>query len=190
MLLKDMSKEDVELLSYTDLTNLILTENKSSMNTPTIFKKICDLLGYSEEEYMDKIGDFYTSLTIDKRFVLLENHEWDLRERHAIELVLDEESAETESSGDSKIVEELVATGVIAAWLEDKSAERSSAYKNMFYKARQPRVEHPLQDMPWRAATARPACRPFSSSLAHSSSRWQRRRWLSYISTIRKGMYL
>ena len=47
MLLKDMSKEDVELLSYTDLTNLILTENKSSMNTPTIFKKICDLLGYS-----------------------------------------------------------------------------------------------------------------------------------------------
>ena len=73
MLLKDMSKEEIELLSYTDLTNLILTENKTSMNTPTIFKKICDLLGYSEEEYTDKIGDFYTSLTIDKRFVLLEN---------------------------------------------------------------------------------------------------------------------
>ena len=97
MLLKDMSKEDVELLSYTDLTNLILTENKSSMNTPTIFKKICDLLGYSEEEYMDKIGDFYTSLTIDKRFVLLENHEWDLRERHAIELVLDEDEDDEEA---------------------------------------------------------------------------------------------
>ena len=97
MLLKDMSKEDVELLSYTDLTNLILTENKSSMNTPTIFKKICDLLGYSEEEYMDKIGDFYTSLTIDKRFVLLENHEWDLRERHAVELVLDEDEDDEEA---------------------------------------------------------------------------------------------
>ena len=98
MLLKDMSKEDVELLSYTDLTNLILTENKSSMNTPTIFKKICDLLGYSEEEYMDKIGDFYTSLTIDKRFVLLENHEWDLRERHAVSLDVDDEEDEEETS--------------------------------------------------------------------------------------------
>ena len=108
MLLKDMSKEDVELLSYTDLTNLILTENKSSMNTPTIFKKICDLLGYSEEEYMDKIGDFYTSLTIDKRFVLLENHEWDLRERHAVELVLDDEDEDYEEALEEEDEEEVL----------------------------------------------------------------------------------
>ena len=108
MLLKDMSKEDVELLSYTDLTNLILTENKSSMNTPTIFKKICDLLGYSEEEYMDKIGDFYTSLTIDKSFVLLENHEWDLRERHAVELVLDDEDEDDEEALEEENEEEVL----------------------------------------------------------------------------------
>lgn len=108
MLLKDMSKEDAELLSYTDLTNLILTENKSSMNTPTIFKKICDLLGYSEEEYMDKIGDFYTSLTIDKRFVLLENHEWDLRERHAVELVLDDEDEDDEEALEEENEEEVL----------------------------------------------------------------------------------
>ena len=108
MLLKDMSKEDVELLSYTDLTNLILTENKSSMNTPTIFKKICDLLGYSEEEYMDKIGDFYTSLTIDKRFVLLENHEWDLGERHAVELVLDDEDEDDEEALEEENEEEVL----------------------------------------------------------------------------------
>ena len=108
MLLKDMSKEDVELLSYTDLTNLILTENKSSMNTPTIFKKICDLLGYSEEEYMDKIGDFYTSLTIDERFVLLENHEWDLRERHAVELVLDDEDEDDEEALEEENEEEVL----------------------------------------------------------------------------------
>lgn len=108
MLLKDMSKEDAELLSYTDLTNLILTENKSSMNTPTIFKKICDLLGYSEEEYMDKIGDFYTSLTIDKRFVLLENHEWDLRERHAVELVLDDEDEDEEEVLEEENEEEVL----------------------------------------------------------------------------------
>lgn len=118
MLLKDMSKEDVELLSYTDLTNLILTENKSSMNTPTIFKKICDLLGYSEEEYMDKIGDFYTSLTIDKRFVLLENHEWDLRERHAIELVLDEDEDDEEAleeENEEEVLDEEVEDDMISS---------------------------------------------------------------------------
>ena len=107
MYLKDMSKEELELLSYTDLTNLILTENKTSMNTPTIFKKICDLLGYTEEEYMDKIGDYYTSLTIDKRFVLLDNHEWDLREKHAVELVIDDEEDEDESSLEEEIDEEV-----------------------------------------------------------------------------------
>ena len=118
MLLKDMSKEDVELLSYTDLTNLILTENKSSMNTPTIFRKICDLLGYSEEEYMDKIGDFYTSLTIDKRFVLLENHEWDLRERHAVELVLDEDEDDEEAleeENEEEVLDEEVEDDMISS---------------------------------------------------------------------------
>ena len=86
-----MSKEELELLSYTDLTYMILKENKKSMNTPTIFKKICDLLGYSDEEYSAKIGDYYTSLTIDKRFVLLDNAEWDLRDHHSIEIVIDDE---------------------------------------------------------------------------------------------------
>ena len=91
MKLKQMSKEELELLSYTDLTYMILKENKKSMNTPTIFKKICDLLGYSDEEYSAKIGDYYTSLTIDKRFVLLDNAEWDLRDHHSIEIVIDDE---------------------------------------------------------------------------------------------------
>ena len=91
MKLKQMSKEELELLSYTDLTYMILKENKKSMNTPTIFKKICDLLGYSDEEYSAKIGDYYTSLTIDKRFVLLDNAEWDLRDHHSVEIVIDDE---------------------------------------------------------------------------------------------------
>ena len=90
MKLKNMTKEEIELLSYTDLTSLLLEENNSSMKTATIFKKICDLLNYSEKEYEDKIGDYYTSLTIDKRFVLLDNQEWDLRERHAVAIVLDD----------------------------------------------------------------------------------------------------
>ena len=94
MQLKNMSKEELQLLSYTDLASMVLNENKTSMNTPTIFKKICDLLGYTDEEYTDKIGDFYTSLTIDKRFVLLDNHEWDLREKHAVTLVMDDEDDE------------------------------------------------------------------------------------------------
>lgn len=94
MKLKDMSKEELELLSYTDLTERVLKESNGSMNTPTVFRKICDLLEYSDDQYVAKIGDYYTSLTIDKRFVLLDNNEWDLRDRHRVSISLDEEDEE------------------------------------------------------------------------------------------------
>ena len=97
MNLKDMTKEEIEALSYTDLTCILLTENKKPMSTSEIFKKICEILGYSDAEYSEKIGDYYTSLTIDKRFVLLDDAKWDLRKNHAVELkVEDDEEEETE----------------------------------------------------------------------------------------------
>ena len=102
MSLKDMTKEELEVLSYTDLTYMLLKENKKTMNTPTLFKLICDLLGYSDEEYAAKIGDYYTSLTIDKRFVLLDNAEWDIRDNHKIELVVDDDEEEMDETEESE----------------------------------------------------------------------------------------
>lgn len=108
MKLKNMPIEEIELLSYTDLTYLLLKENNKSMNTPSIFKEICNLLSYSDEEYTAKIGDYYTSLTIDKRFVLLENNEWDIRDRHSVEIVMDDEdeTEELEETDEEEEVEE------------------------------------------------------------------------------------
>ena len=91
MNLSEMSKEELELLSYTDLTYKLLKETKKTMNTANLFREICNLLEYTDSEYADKIGDYYTSLTLDKRFVLLENNEWDIRDNHSIKIELDEE---------------------------------------------------------------------------------------------------
>jgi len=107
MNLKDMTKEEIEALSYTDLTCILLTENKKPMSTAEIFKKICEILGYSDAEYSEKIGDYYTSLTIDKRFVLLDDAKWDLRKNHAVELkVEDDEEEETEEEENNEEEEE------------------------------------------------------------------------------------
>lgn len=106
MNLKDMPVEELELLSYTDMTYLLIKENKKPMNTPTVFKKICDLLGYSDEEFSTKIGDYYTSLTIDKRFVLLDSNEWDIRDHHSIDVLVDEEDEEEDIS-EEEIEEEV-----------------------------------------------------------------------------------
>lgn len=107
MKLNDLTKEELKTLSYTDLTNMVLKESKKPISTPVIFKKICELLDYSDSDYENKIGDYYTSLTLDKRFVLLDSHEWDLRERHAVALdVDDEEDIESEEEKEDEVEEE------------------------------------------------------------------------------------
>ena len=102
MSLKKMSKEDLELLSNKDITSLILEESKKSKNTADLFKKIIDLLELPASTFEKKIGDYYTSLATDKRFILLEDGTWDLRSRHTSDKVVkiadedDEEEMEEE----------------------------------------------------------------------------------------------
>lgn len=100
MKIKDMSKEELELMSNTDLTYMLLKEYKKTMSTKDIFQKICDLLGYDESDFASKIGDFYTSLTIDKRFVMLDNAEWDICDNHKIELIVDDDADESDEDTD------------------------------------------------------------------------------------------
>ena len=105
MKLKNMSKEEIQLLSYTDLTYLILKE-EGSMNTPTLFKRIAELLDYSDSDYTNKIGDYYTSLALDKRFVLLENNEWDIIDRHSVKLVVEDDLDEEDEEPEEEIEDE------------------------------------------------------------------------------------
>ena len=106
MKIEKMKKEELEVLSYTDLTEMILKENKKAMKTADIFKKICNLLELSDEEYTNKIGDFYTSMTTDKRFILLENAEWDLKDNHKVEINLDLDDEDDEYVEEEEIEEE------------------------------------------------------------------------------------
>ena len=99
MKLSEMQSADLELLSNGDIAALLLKENKKPMNTPTIFKQICSLLGYSDEEYAEKIGDFYTSLTTDKRFLLLDSAE-DVEIEEDEEEEIEEETDEMDESLD------------------------------------------------------------------------------------------
>ena len=88
MSLKKMTKEDLELLSNKDITDLILSESKKSINTADLFKKIIELLELPASTFENKIGDYYTSLATDKRFILLEDGTWDLRSRHTSDKVV------------------------------------------------------------------------------------------------------
>ena len=82
MKISKMKKEELELLSYTNIAKLYLEENKITMNTAELFKEVCKLLELSEKTYQDKIADFFQSLTTSKEFILLEDGKWDLKSNH------------------------------------------------------------------------------------------------------------
>lgn len=101
MSIKKMTKEELELLSNKDITNLILEESKKSMNTADLFKKIIKLLELPNSTFESKIADYYTALATDKRFILLSDGKWDLRSRHTSDKVVkvtDEEDEEIEET--------------------------------------------------------------------------------------------
>lgn len=81
MSINDMSKDELELLSYKDITNILL-EEKGAMSTKDLFKTITELLELPNKVFETKIGDYYTTLTTDKRFIFLEDGSWDLRDKH------------------------------------------------------------------------------------------------------------
>lgn len=98
MSIQDMKKEDLELLSNKDITNLLL-EEKACQNTAELFQKIIELLDLPKSTFDQKIGDYFTSLTTDKRFLMLEDGTWDLRSRHTaskIVKVIDEDDEDLE----------------------------------------------------------------------------------------------
>ena len=90
MKLYEMSKEELELLSYTKIAKMYLEENKKTMNTADLFREICNLLDLGEAEYQDKIADFFESLTTSKDFILLNDGNWDLKSNHKVKIDIDE----------------------------------------------------------------------------------------------------
>lgn len=82
---------DIEKQTYQDIAYNIIKEDKESKTTLELFQEICILLELDEEKYKHVIGDFYTTLNLDKRFHLLDDGKWDLKEKYAVKTVLDED---------------------------------------------------------------------------------------------------
>lgn len=109
MKLSKLSKEELELLSYTNIAKLYLEENKTTKNTAELFKEVCNLLELSEAEYQDKIADFFQSLTTSKEFILLDDGKWDLKTNHKVKIVMDDlyEEKDEEEELEEEPIEEL-----------------------------------------------------------------------------------
>ena len=94
MKLTDIPDYELETMNYDDIAYIILNEEKEKMKINELFKKVCDALKLPENIFEEKIADFFELLTTDKRFIMLEDGYWDLREHHNPKVVVDDEDEE------------------------------------------------------------------------------------------------
>lgn len=91
MKLKDIPKEELELMGYDDIALLILQENGKKMKLHDIFAKVCQVLGLPEETVDNEIMDFFEQMSINKKFIMLDKGFWDLQTRHKLDIVFEDE---------------------------------------------------------------------------------------------------
>ena len=91
MKISDLSQEELDVMGYDDIAHMILMESNKPLKLADLFKKVCKLLKLSEAEYEEKLVSFFELLTIDQKFLMLENGTWDLRSKHSAKIVIDDE---------------------------------------------------------------------------------------------------
>lgn len=122
MSLKEKTIEELEQMSYTDIAYEVLKEKGKKFNTPNLFKEVCKLLKLDDGEFEEKIGDFFTALTTDGRFILINSSLWDLKENHKANIVVDDEEEETEDVEKSEEDED----DVVSDDLEDDYSDEAT----------------------------------------------------------------
>ena len=64
-----------------------VSKHKESVNFNEIWEYVKKEAGLSEEQANAKVGQFFTNMMLDGRFITLGENEWDLRERHVFDKV-------------------------------------------------------------------------------------------------------
>ena len=100
MKLKQIPKEELELMGYDDIALLILQESGKKMKLRDIFAKVINVLELPEERIDEELMDFFELMSINKKFVMLDKGYWDLQSRHKLDIVFDMEDEDIEEDDD------------------------------------------------------------------------------------------
>ena len=102
MKLKQIPKEELELMGYDDIALLILQESGKKMKLRDIFAKVINILGLPEERIDEELMEFFELMSTNKKFVMLDKGYWDLQSRHKLDIVFDMEEDEEELENDDE----------------------------------------------------------------------------------------
>ena len=130
MSIKKITKEELETMSYNEIAYMLLKEEKEQ-TTADLFQKIVDLLGLPKKTFENKIGDFYTSLTTDQRFIMLEDGNWDLRVNHKVADLINTDDLEDYDEVESDYDDEPETDEEEENYDDTDEEDTSDEYKNL-----------------------------------------------------------
>ena len=91
MKLKQIPKDELELMGYDDIALLILQESGKKMKLRDIFVKVCEVLELPNETVDNQLMDFFELMSINKKFIMLDNGYWDLQAKHKLDVVFEDD---------------------------------------------------------------------------------------------------
>lgn len=133
MNIRKVKKEELEAMSYNDIA-YYLVESEKEKSTKDLFNEIIDLLELPKSTFEQKIGQFYTSLTNDKRFILLEDGNWDLRINHKVSKLIEhteEDYEEVEEYDDEPEIDVEEEKEDLYSEENDDTTSLAEEYKNL-----------------------------------------------------------
>lgn len=96
MKLKEIPKEELELMGYDDIALLVLQEKGKKMKLRDIFVEVCKALELPDSTVDNQLVDFFELMSINKKFIMLKNGFWDLQTRHKLDVVIEDDDDEEE----------------------------------------------------------------------------------------------
>ena len=90
MSLNQYSKEQLQEMSFIEITYDLLVESKQAKPFNEIMDEIISVLNLSEKEVKSRIAQFYTDMNIDGRFLALGDNRWGLRVWYPVDHVEEE----------------------------------------------------------------------------------------------------
>lgn len=97
MFSKKLNSDELNDMTYTDIANYVLEKNGKKMKISDLFMEVIKLRGDDPDKVFEqRIGDFFSLISTDKRFIMLDKGYWDLRVKHKNKIVVAGDDEEDE----------------------------------------------------------------------------------------------
>ncbi len=123
-----LTSEQLETMSYGDVAAYVLEQKGKKQKIQDLFKEVIRLMGLPESEFEAHIFYFFTLLSNDKNFIMLDKGMWDLTVRHQNKISISKDTdsddeEEVEETEDEEIVEDDSEVNYDDSSLDDDDAE-------------------------------------------------------------------